>query len=76
MYTESIGHDDESEDRHGKIEPFPTGVELAFKTMQAAGKYGVPALYFFCRDYILDNIRETFRSPHVAEHGFLYALYV
>ena len=45
--------------------------------MQAAGKYGIPALYTFCRNYILDDIQKTFtNSESVAEYGLLYALYV
>ena len=77
VYTESIAHDDGSRYHVRRIEPFPTGVELAFETMQAAGKYGIPALYLFCRNYILNDIQKTFRtSKEVAEYGILYALYV
>ena len=60
-----------------RIEPFPTGVELAFKTMHAAVKYGIRALYLFCRNYILNDIQKKFStSESVAECGLLYALYV
>ena len=73
VYTESIAQD---VDGH-RTEPFPTGVELAFKTMQAAGKFGIPALYLFCRNYILDDIQKTFTtSKDAAEDGILCAVYV
>ena len=76
IYTESIGPNEERRRRESENKPFPE-VELAFKTMQAAGKYGIPALYLFCRNYILGDIQKTFEtSKGVAEYGLLYAIHV
>ena len=78
-YTESIADGDGLKHCDGRLELLPTGVEmeLVFQIMQAAGKYGIPALYLICRNYILDDIRKTFESSEgPAEHGILYAIYV
>ena len=77
IYTESIADCDEFDNTDRQSDPFPTGVELAFKTMQAAGKYDIPALHLICRNYILDDLQKTFKtSEGIAEYGLLYALYV